>query len=186
VCGEAVDGRDAVRKAKQLTPDIAIVDISMPMLNGIETTRQLRAVSPRTEVIVLSMHDSEELVRDALLSGARAYVLKAAAGRDLIAAVSALREGKPFFSAGVNEILLDRYLDKTSPASPGPGSRLTRREREIVQLLAEGRTNKEVASMLDISIKTALTHRNNILHKLGLHSLAGLVRYAIRNKIVEA
>lgn len=186
VCGEAIDGREAVRKAKQLTPDIAVIDISMPVLNGIEAVGQIRAASPRTEVVIISMHESEDLLRDALKAGARGYVLKSAAGRDLLAAVTALREGKPFFSPAMSEMMLDQYLSKESASKGDGGLRLTRREREIVQLLAEGRTNKEIATALNISIKTALTHRSNILHKLGLHSLPALVRYAIRNRIIEA
>lgn len=185
VCGEAIDGREAVRKARQLTPDIAVIDISMPVLNGIEAIGQIRAASPRTEVVIISMHESEDLLRDALKAGARGYVLKSSAGHDLLAAVNALREGKPFFSPAISQMMLDQYLSKGAPEE-AETLRLTRREREIVQLLAEGRTNKEIATSLNISIKTALTHRSNILHKLGLHSLPALVRYAIRNKIIEA
>lgn len=186
VCGEAIDGREAVRKARQLTPDIAVLDISMPILNGIEAIRHIRAASPRTEVVIITMHDSEDLLRDALKAGARGYVLKSAAGRDLLAAVAALRDGKPFFSPAISELMLEQYLSHHGASGEAGGLRLTRREREIIQLLAEGRTNKEVATALSISIKTALTHRSNILRKLGLHSLPALVRYAIRNKIVEA
>ena len=186
VCGEAIDGREAVRKARQLTPDIAVIDISMPVLNGIEAIGQIRAASPHTEVIIISMHESDDLLRDALKAGARGYVLKSAAGRDLLAAVNALRDGKPFFSPAISELLLEKYLSETSTSERVEGLRLTRREREIVQLLAEGRTNKEIATALNISVKTALTHRSNILHKLGLHSLPALVRYAIRNRIIEA
>jgi len=187
VVGEAVTGREAVDLAKAHAPHVAVLDVSMPELNGLEATRQIIKALPQTEVLILTMHESEQVVREVLDSGARGYVLKSDAGRDLISAVDALVHRRPFFSSRVSEMLLQNYLGKqerpaTSPDSPR--SRLTAREREIVQLQAEGKTNKEVAASLNISIKTAETHRTNIMNKLDLHSVTELVRYAVRNNIV--
>ncbi len=188
VCAEAVTGREAVKKAEQLKPDVVVMDISMPELNGLEATRQIVKVVPQTEVVILTMHDSEELVREVLDAGARGYLLKSDAGRELVAAVDMVRQHKPFLTSHVSEIVLQGYLKGDSRMARGevPRSRLTRREREIVQLLAEGKSNKEIAVTLGISVKTAETHRANIMNKLGLHSVTELVRYAVRNKIVEA
>lgn len=189
VVAEAITGRQAVAMAKEHAPHVAVLDVSMPELNGLEATRQILKASPQTEVLILTMHDSEQVVREVLDSGARGYVLKSDAGRDLIAAVEALRQRRPFFSSRVSEMLLQNYLgkkDRIPAANEPPRSRLTGREREIVQLLAEGKTNKEVAVALHISIKTAETHRTNIMNKLDLHSVTELVRYAVRNNIVEA
>jgi DNA-binding NarL/FixJ family response regulator len=186
VCGEAVTGREAVEKAVQSKPDVVVMDISMPELNGLEATRQIVKTAPQTQVLILTMHDSEELVKEVLTAGARGYVLKSDAGRDLVAAVEAVRRRKPFFSSRVSEIVLDGYLNKDPDAPEPKRSRLTPREREIVQLLAEGKSNKEIAVALNISVKTAETHRANIMNKLGLHSVTELVRYAVRNRIVEA
>jgi len=187
VVGEAATGREAVEMAKQLKPEVAILDISMPELNGLDATGQILKEIPQMEVLVLTVHDSEQMVREVLYSGARGYVLKSDAGRDLLAAVEALSHHKSFFSADVAHMVLQGYLQARPPASPDSApSRLTSREREVVQLLAEGNSNKEVATALGISAKTAETHRANIMQKLGIHSLPGLVRYAVRNKIVES
>ncbi|MDQ6759991.1 MAG: response regulator transcription factor [Acidobacteriota bacterium] len=187
VVAEAVTGRDALEKAKQTTPDLAIVDVGMPELNGLETTRQLLKALPQTEVLILTMHENEQIVREVLDAGARGYVLKSDAGRDLVAAVEALCQHRTFFSSQISELLLNSYLRHPDrPDSPeSPRSRLTTREREIVQLLAEGKSNKEVAAALNISIKTAETHRTNIMNKLDLRSVTELVRYAVRNNMVE-
>ena len=187
VVGEAVTGREAVELAKQFTPQVAVLDVSMPEMNGLEATRQILKALPQTEVLILTMHDSEQVVREVLDSGARGYVLKSDAGRDLISAVEALRQRRPFFSSRVSEMLLQNYRGRQQRPGTGdaPRSRLTAREREIVQLLAEGKTNKEVAASLNISIKTAETHRTNIMNKLDLHSVTELVRYAVRNNMVE-
>jgi DNA-binding NarL/FixJ family response regulator len=187
VVGEAVSGRDAVEQAKQLAPEVAIVDIGMPELNGLEATRQILKLLPQTEILILTMHESEQIVREVLAAGARGYVLKSDAGKDLITAVDALCNHRTFFSSKVSEMLLHSYLrnsDRAETAEPAR-SRLTAREREIVQLLAEGKSNKEVAQALNISIKTAETHRTNIMNKLDLRSITELVRYAVRNNIVE-
>ena len=186
VCAEANTGREAVEKAKQLRPEIVITDFSMPDLNGLEATRQIRAALPRTEVLILTMHDSEQLVREVLAAGARGYILKTDAGHSLVAAVNALAQHKPYFTSKVSELVLEGFLNPQNPLADEGAGRLTPREREIVQLLAEGKSNKEVAAPLGISVKTAETHRTNIMRKLKLHSMSELVRYAIREKIVEA
>jgi len=187
VVAEAVTGRDAIEKAKQTTPNVAILDVGMPELNGLEATRQLLKMLPQTEVLILTMHENEQIVREVLDAGARGYVLKSDAGRDLVTAVDALCQHRTFFSSKISELLLNSYLkhqDRTE-TTDSPRSRLTAREREIVQLLAEGKSNKEVAAALNISIKTAETHRTNIMNKLDLRSVTELVRYAVRNNIVE-
>lgn len=187
VVGEAGTGREAVEKARTLKPDVAIVDISMPELNGLEATRQILKAVPKTEVIILTLHDSEQVVRTVLEAGARGYVLKSDAERTLIEAVEAVHRRKAYFTSKVAGIVLDAYLKggRRAVRSGAPGRRLTPREREIVQLLAESKGNKEVAEKLGISVHTAETHRSNIMHKLDLHSVSELVRYAIRNNIVN-
>lgn len=184
LCGEAANGRDAVELARDLTPDVIILDISMPELNGLDAARQLRKLAPKSEILILTMHESEELMREVLAAGARGYVLKSDATRDLVAAISALRRHQPFFASSVSGALLDGYLKGSPPESAHCA--LTAREREILQMLAEGKSNKDVAAALDISVKTAETHRTNIMRKLKLSSFSGLVRYAVRNKIIQA
>ena len=185
VCDEAVDGREAVEKAKRSLPDVVILDIGMPGLNGFDAARQIRNVSPDSEVLILTMHESEQVIREVLAAGARGYVLKSDAGRDLITAVEALSHHKTFFTSRVAEMVLQKYLDGNPEQVNSEATSLTPREREVVQLVAEGRTNKEVATTLNISVKTAETHRTNIMRKLDCHSLSELVRYAIRNKIID-
>ena len=184
VVAEARTGREAVRKAKQHDPDIAIIDVSMPDLNGLEATDQIRRQAPRTKVVILTMHDAEPVVNDILLSGALGYVLKSDASNDLLSALRAVRGGKPFFPGSVGAMLLEGYRSSRDGAV-AERRVLTPREREIVQLLAEGKTNKEVATALGITVKTAETHRSNIFRKLDLHSIPQLVRYAIRNHVIE-
>jgi len=184
VCAEAVNGREAVQKAGELKPEVAVLDIGMPLLNGIEATRQIRKVSPKTEVLILSMHDSELMIQGVLEAGARGYILKDDADRNLIAAVEALRHHKPYFSSRVSKAALQSELP-FGEDSARPRRRLTPREREIVQLLAEGKGNKEIAECLRISVKTAETHRANIMLKLDFHSITELVRYAVRNHIIQ-
>ncbi len=184
VCAEAVDGRDAVEKATKHKPDVAVLDIAMPLLNGVEATRQIRKASPHTQVLILTMHESDELVQQVVEAGARGYILKDDAGRVLLAAVDALRQKKPYFSLRVSPAIAEDL--PANPADPAKAqrSRLTPREREILQLLAEGKSNKDVANLLGISVNTAEAHRANIMLKLDLHSLPELVVYAIRNKII--
>jgi DNA-binding NarL/FixJ family response regulator len=188
VIAEATDGRDAVEKAKDMHPDVAIVDIGMPSLNGLEATRQIVKKAPRTRVLVLTMHDTNPLIQQVVKAGARGYVLKSDVASDLVSAVEALCRDQTFFTSKVSQIILDRYVGKADGVANGPDedSPLTPREREIVQLLAEGKSSKEVASVLGISVKTAETHRINLMRKLDCHSVAEVVRYAVRNLIAEA
>lgn len=188
VIGEAYTGREAVEYSRTMKPDLVIMDIGMPELNGLDATRQILKEQPMTEVLVLTMHESDELIREVLATGARGYMLKSDAGRDLLTAVEALRRRKPYFTSKVSEMVLTGFLRRgPSLAEPEdvPRLRLTTRERQIVQLLAEGMSNKEVASALNIAVKTVETHRGRIMTKLGLKSLSELVRYAVRNQIVE-
>jgi len=187
ICGEAVNGRQAVELARTLMPDVAVLDISMPELNGIEATRQIRRECPKTGVLILTMQESEGLVRDVLAAGARGFVLKTDTTRLLVSAVEALAEGKPFFTGKVSELVLGGFLDpgRATRADADEAGRLSPREREIAQLLAEGKTNKEIAAKLGVSVKTIDAHRANIMRKLNLHSVAELVRYAIREKLIE-
>jgi DNA-binding NarL/FixJ family response regulator len=188
VCAEAANGREAVEKAGQLKPDVAVLDIGMPLLNGVEATRQIRKLSPKTEILILTMHDSELLVQEVLGAGAHGYILKDDADRNLIAAVDALCRHKPFLSSRVSEAASKTPLPHGdgSASNRTSRSRLTPREREVLQLLAEGKSNKEVANILQISVKTAETHRANIMLKLDFHSVTELVRYAVRNKIIQS
>ncbi len=187
VCGEAGDGREAVEKAIQLKSDILILDIGMPSLNGLEATRQILKTIPNARVLILTLHDSDQVVREVLNAGARGFLLKSDAARDLVAAVDALRHDKTYFTSKVAAMVLEGYLKGgTAGAAITPGrNRLTPREREIVQLLAEGKSTKEVAVALGLSVKTAETHRSNIMRKLQLHSVSDLVLYAVRNNIVH-
>jgi DNA-binding NarL/FixJ family response regulator len=186
IVGEATNGREAVKKVAELKPDVVVMDISMPELNGLEAVRQIVKQVPRTEVLVLTMHDSEDLVRGVLDAGARGYLLKSDASRQLISAIDALRLHKPYLTPRVNEVVLRGYLGEEPLKGETSGGKLTPREREIVQLLAEGLSSKEVAGTLHISVKTAETHRTNIMRKLDIHSVSELVRYAVRNHIIEA
>jgi DNA-binding NarL/FixJ family response regulator len=191
VCAEAKDGRDAVELAASTRPHLVLLDIGMPNLNGLEAARQILAASPGIAILILTMHDSDNVVREVLRAGARGYVLKSDAGRDLVAAVEALQRQRTFFTTRVSQMVLDGFLDreKKDPAGEIPEESstelLTSREREVIQLLAEGRTSKEVAVTLNLSVKTAETHRTNLMRKLGLHSVADLTRYAVRNGIVQ-
>ena len=184
VCAEATNGREAVEKAKELKPDVAVLDIGMPLVNGIEATRQMKKVSPETEILILTMHDSESLIEEVLGAGARGYILKDDADLNLIRAVNVVREHKPYLSSRVSEAVSKTALPPEAEAGLDR-RRLTPREREILQLLAEGKSNKEIASFLDISVKTAETHRANIMLKLNFHSITELVRYAVRNNIIQ-
>ena len=186
VVGEAQTGREGVDLARRLRPDIVVLDVSLPELNGLDAARQIRRESPQSEILVLTMHHSEELARDVLQAGARGYVLKSDADENLIAAVESLRRHKPFLTSKVTEFVLDDYLRRADVSAEMPHSAVTPREREIIQLLAEGKTNKEVAAALGVSVKTIEAHRANVMRKLHFQSLSDLVRYAIRNKIVQA
>jgi DNA-binding NarL/FixJ family response regulator len=188
IVAEAKTGREAVALAEQHKPDIVVMDVSMPDLNGLEAARRIHKALPKAGIIMLTLHFSDQLVKDIVESGARAYVMKSDADRDLVNAVEALVSNRTFFTARAADMLLNDFSERNAvpiPAPPTP-SRLTSREREIVQLLAEGKSSKEVAVALGISVKTAETHRANIMRKLQLHSVSELVRYAIKNQIIEA
>jgi DNA-binding NarL/FixJ family response regulator len=186
IVAEYSTGREAVEGAKELKPDVVVIDISMPDLNGIEATQQIAKQAPDTKIVVLTMHDSEELARKVLEAGARAFVLKSDAVRDLANAVKTVVKGKPFFSGKISEMLLRGYLEGSRKSEMESIPTLTPREREVVQLLAEGKSSKEVASILGTSPATVETQRSKIMQKLNLHSVTDLVRYAIRNHIIQA
>jgi DNA-binding NarL/FixJ family response regulator len=188
VCGEANTGRDAVTKAEQMRPDVVILDITMPELNGIEAARRILKSSPSTEILMLSVHYTDQLIREILAAGIRGYIVKSDSDRDLVIAVESLANHKPFFTPRATELMLNGLNHKAGGGEEAAASlrdRLTSREREIVQLLSEGKSSKEVASDLSISVKTAETHRANIMRKLEIHSVSELVRYAVRNQIIE-
>ncbi len=188
VCGEAANGREAVEKALQLKPEVVILDLGMPQLNGLDATRQILRANPQIKVLILTLYDSDQVVQDVLSAGARGFLLKSDAARDLVAAVEALRRDKIYFTPKVASMVLDGYLRRDASGAPIANptrNRLTPREREIVQLLAEGKSSKEVAVALGLSVKTAETHRSNIMRKLELHSVSDLVLYAVRNNIVH-
>lgn len=184
IVAEAADGHEALKLARETQPDIAVLDYSLPLMNGLELTRVLKRDLPRTEILIYTMHDREDLLVEVLRAGARGYVLKSDTGQHLIAAVEALSLRKPYFSSEISETLLDHFVD--SSRSGAGASPLTSREREIVQLIAEGKINKQIAHLLEISVKTVETHRATAMHKLKLRTTAELVRYAIRNNIVQA
>jgi DNA-binding NarL/FixJ family response regulator len=186
VCGEAADGRDAVEKCAQLKPDLLILDICMPKLNGVDAARQILKGNPVQRILVLTDVNSDQVVRDCLEVGVRGWVFKSEGTDDLTTAVEALQRHKSMFSPRVSSLIMDGYLQqhRTGPAAVKI-PRLSPREREVVQLLGEGKTTKDVAVMLNVTVKTAETHRSNIMLKLKLHSIAELVLYAVRNEIVH-
>jgi DNA-binding NarL/FixJ family response regulator len=188
VVGEALNGREAVEKASSLKPDLAILDISMPDLDGLQATRQIREEVPTTKVIVLTMHDSDQMVRRVLDAGALGYVLKSDLATQLVKAVKQVSAGKQFLTPRISDMVLKGFLktgnqvDKTGHSQAGP----TPREIEVIRLLAEGKANKEIAVRLGITVRTVETHRAKIMLRLGLHSLTELIHYAIRHKIFTA
>lgn len=183
ICGEAGSGLEALEKTRQLKPDVVFLDHSMPEMSGAQAARQILKELPQTEIVILTMHDSEQLLREVLEAGVHGYVLKSDAMCDSVAAVQALIEHKRFLSPGASGLAVEGFLHGSGDVEPS--DRLTAREREIVELLSEGKSNKEAASALKISVKTVEAHRASIMHKLNLSSFADLVHYAIRNKIVE-
>lgn len=185
VVAEASDGRQALKLAQKYRPDVAIVDVGLPMLNGIELTRQLRATSQRTKVLILSMHADPAYVRRALQAGAKGYLLKDAEDQDLIKGVFALHSGESFFSPAVSRVVLEGYLDSVAAQGDEELARLSDREREVLQLVAEGKSSKEVAQLLGVSVSTVESHRKHIMEKLDLHNTAAIVRFAIRKGLVE-
>ena len=186
VCGEAADGRKAVALAEQLAPDVVVLDIGMPELNGLDAARQIKRVLPQTEVLIFTGEESEQLIHDVFAAGARSYILKSDIGPHLVAAIRALGEHRHYFTSRISEVVFARYLAGASGAGKDKAEGLTPREREIVQLLSEGKSNKEAGALLGITVKTVETHRAAVMRKLRLDSFADLVRYAIRNKIIAA
>ena len=180
VVAEASDGKDAVAKAIETQPDVCIVDYFLPMMNGVEATRQILAHVPRSEILIFTVHDNERLVQDLLHAGARGYLLKSDAKAHLIEAIAALASHRPFFTKKIGEVALDLARPERVMSA------ITGRERSVVQLIAERRSNKEVARSLEITLKTVETHRATIMRKLQITSSADLVRYAVRNNLVEA
>jgi DNA-binding NarL/FixJ family response regulator len=186
ICAEATTGREAISKAEEHRPDVVVMDIAMPGLNGLEATRRIRKKLPKTQVVILSLHYSDQLVREVLDCGAHSYILKSDASRDLFTAVAAVAENRTFFTSGAAQVLVDGLCSTASTSQPTLMRKLlSAREREIVQLLAEGESSKEVAIVLGISVKTAETHRANIMRKLEMHSVSELVRYAVKHCIIE-
>jgi two-component system response regulator NreC len=185
VVGEAADGREAVKMAEELNPDVVVMDIAMPNLNGLDATAQIVKKNPGVGVVILSMHSDETYLVRALSAGARGYLLKDSAEADLIRAVEAVSQGRPFFSPTIARTLLEDYMRRLQQQNLTDSyDLLTDREKEILQLLAEGKANKEVATLLDLSPYTVETHRSNLMQKLGLHSTAEIVLYAVRKKII--
>ena len=181
VVAEAMDGREAVKLAEKLKPDVAVLDIAMPLLNGIDAAREIRRVSPRTKTTLLTVHEENQYVIEALRAGVTGYVVKTKAADDLVKAIREVSLGAVYMSPGVSREAVRAYLDGTEPSSDG----LTPREREVLQLVAEGKTTKEVAAVLGISVKTAESHRSRIMEKLDIHETASLVRYAIRLGVIQ-
>ena len=185
VCAEASTGREAVAKARELRPDLAILDVGMPEMNGLEAARQIHASVPKTKLLILTVHEIDHLAEDFVEAGARGYILKSDAGSLLVQAVDTLMKGGVFFSTRMQAVLMGS-AQRAAHLGASADVRLTRREREVLQLVAEGKSNKEIGIALQITTKTAETHRARMMAKLSLHSVADLVRYAIRNQIIEA
>lgn len=186
VVGEAADGKEAIQLAQDLCPGVAVLDVAMPNLNGIEAARQITAASPDTAVVMLSMHSDESYVLRALNAGARGYLLKDSPEADLIAAIKAVFDGKAYFSPAISRVLVDDYVRQLRKRGLEDSYELlTAREREILQLLAEGKSNKELAGRLNLSIYTIETHRSNLMEKLNLHGIPELILYAVRKGIIS-
>jgi two-component system response regulator NreC len=185
VVGEAQDGREAVKLASQLLPDVVLMDIAMPLLNGLEATRQIRMANPQVKILILTMHENEDYIRQALAYGAMGYLLKDATATELVAAVRAVYKGEAVLSPPVTRLVVENYLRWGDLQKDFSSDGLSPREREILQLIAEGYTNKQISVILSISIKTVQTHRMNLMSKLGLHDRADLIKYAIQRKIID-
>lgn len=185
VIGEAEDGQSAVKMTAQLTPDIVIMDIAMPLLNGLEATHQIKRDSPQVKVLILTMHENEEYIRQVLAAGALGYVLKDAAARDLLGAIRSVYNGEAVLSPAITRLVIEDYLRWGDIRPENTSNGLTSREREVLQLIAEGYTNKEIAEILCLSVKTIQSHRTNLMNKLDLHDRGDLIKYAIQKKIIE-
>lgn len=186
ICAEANTGTEAVKKAQASKPDVAILDIGMPELSGLEAAAQIRGALPKTEILILSVHYSDQLVRDIVDAGIRGYMIKSDADKDLVTAVDALSNRQPYFTASAIDVIGHGLFNRHGSESGEMKDRLTSREREVVRLIAEGKSSKDVGEALDMSVKTVETHRANVMRKLQVHSVSELVRYAIRNQIVQA
>jgi DNA-binding NarL/FixJ family response regulator len=185
VIGEAEDGYATVKMTAQLQPDVVVMDIAMPLLNGLEATRQIQRDHPQVKVLILTMHDNEEYIRQVLAAGALGYVLKDAAARDLLGAIRAVYQGEPVLSPAITRLVIEDYLRWGDIRPPDSSNGLTSREREVLQLIAEGYTNKEIAEILCLSVKTVQSHRTNLMGKLDLHDRGELIKYAIQKKIID-
>lgn len=186
VVGEAENGRDAVEQAERSHPDIVVMDHAMPVLNGLEATRQIKRRQPEIKVLILTMHTNEEYVFQFLKSGASGYLVKQSAPDELVAAIRAIADGQSFLSPSISKSLIEEFVRQTQGQGTDDSyALLTEREREVLQLVAEGQTNNEIGDVLHISVKTAAVHRTNIMNKLGLHSMADLTKYAIRKGIID-
>jgi two-component system response regulator NreC len=185
VIGEAQDGQATVKMTAQLQPDVVVMDIAMPLLNGLEATRQIQRDFPQVKVLILTMHENEEYIRQVLAAGALGYVLKDAAARDLLGAIRAVYQGEAVLSPAITRLVIEDYLRWGDIRPPDSTNGLTSREREVLQLIAEGYTNKEIAEILCLSIKTVQSHRTNLMSKLDLHDRGELIKYAIQKKIID-
>ena len=186
VCGLASTGRESVELAGKAKPDVVVLDLTMPELDGLEVIRHIRKALPNTEVVVFSAHPPEDLIEEVFDAGAKSYIEKTSASKDLVSAIRSLAEHKPFFTSETSELLFAKFLIPGAKQRPDrKEQKLTVREREIVRLLAQSNSNKDIATTLGISIRTVETHRATLMHKLGVHSVAGVVRYAIRHHIIE-
>lgn len=185
VIGEAEDGRAAVKMANQLEPDVMILDIAMPILNGLEATRQIKQLKPQVKILILSMHENEEYIRQVLAAGAQGYILKDAAARDLLGAIRSVYHGESVLSPAITRLVIEEYLRWGDLQPDQAADGLSVREREVLQLIAEGYTNKQIAEILSISIKTVQAHRSSLMQKLDLHDRGELIKYAIQKKIID-
>jgi len=185
VCGEATDGRDVLEKYRQLKPDLLILDVCLPILNGLDTARQILKLNPAQAILILTAVDSEHVIRDCLEAGVRGWVFKSDGTTDLTTAVEAIQQRKSIFSSRVSHVIMDGYKRHRADSNPARMPKLSPREREVVQLVSEGKASKEVAAILHVTLATAETHRSNIMRKLEIHSIAELVLYAVRNEIIH-